>query len=276
MSKTDTCYKHEDRAAESDCERCGKRICVDCEELVLKKTVCLDCTEIDGVHYLLAFRLGLWGKRDAWVWFFGGFGSLVAFSLLIVFGLAAIFGPPIGIATNADRVVLTVFAFFAAVTLAINLNFFFLKAWARNALFVGPVLWAVALLMLQSGVLSPNLIGQVTGRAFMPLAIVTVAYTSARNKLAFKISISQGQLESLYKAHYENRTAPLASLFGIFSLFFPPFAVLSIPMAIVGLSRADPNSWPPIEGRSLALRGLVLSCLSLLFWGAIIVVSSKL
>lgn len=264
MSTSAICVNHEDRQATKNCERCGDFICDDCERSVLKKQVCVSCTEINGVRFLDAYKDSVWGKRDGFVWLFGAFGSLINFSQIFIFGAAWLTMP-----SGKEAPIYATLTAISTIVFVINVSYFLLKPWSRAALFVGPLLWTVAETVMMDGDLNSYNLGRSTGSMILPLLFIAGAFSSARNKLAFKIDITERQLEKLYKTYVDNQTARYSLLLGVLSLLIPPLAILSLIMAIVGLRRVDPNAWPPIGGRGNAIAGLVFSCLSLLFYASI-------
>ena len=262
MSDSAICVNHEDRQATKNCERCGDFICDECERTVLNKQVCVSCTEINGVRFLDAYKDSVWGKRDGFVWLFGGFGTLMAFAQLMIFGVSALSGNM----GNATPVFLA-FAAVSAIMLVVNSSYLLLRPWARAALFVGPLLWvAVENVMLEGGLDSFNL-GRSIASMFLLFLFILAAFTSSRNKLAFKIDITEKQLEKLYKTYVDNQIARYSVLVSVLAFLIPPVLLFSFPMAIIGLRRVNPDAWPPIGGRGNAIAGLILSCLCLVFYG---------
>jgi hypothetical protein len=264
--KSVICVVHEDREATLTCERCGNFICDGCVKMILARKVCLGCTNVNGVDYLESYRLSVWGKRDEYVWFIGGLGSFGTILLLGVLFISVSSGPG-GLTTPFLLTAIPM-----AISLGISVAYLCLQRWARIGLFLGPVL-NIWIPFFAAGSSDPEVLGAVIVMFLFPFLFYLAALTSARNKLAFKIEVSEAKLEQLYKTYGDNQIARYSLPIGVFGLFLCVPLVMSLLFSVVGLKRVDPKAWPPVGGRGIGIAGLVVSILGILFWSGIFLLS---
>jgi tetrahydromethanopterin S-methyltransferase subunit C len=103
------------------------------------------------------------------------------------------------------------------------------------------------------------------------LVLCTLAYFDPRNRLAFRIEVSDGELARLHK-RLSNATAIRSLVYGALSLGVPFLGLFSLSLGLVAWRRADRNAWPPIGGRGVALAGVAVSCTGLVMWTALAIV----
>ena len=100
----------------------------------------------------------------------------------------------------------------------------------------------------------------------MGLLLCLAAWFSARNKLAFKIEVSDLEIQRLYDQYVSNPSAMRALAYGVLSLIVPLIAPLSLGFGIYAMSKEQRSAWPPVGGRRAALIGIVVSGFSLVVW----------
>jgi hypothetical protein len=252
------CAVHPERVAAGLCSRCGSYYCDDCADRTSASPLCTSCVEGWGADSLTQTRERCWGKRDGWVWFFGffgSFGSLVNLAMLLVQGDEY----------SASLVYVT--------NLALAIAYFLLLPWARRALFVtlllGPIhslstpaqaiqgLSADAALALQNAVL--------VGSTVIGALLLWLAYRSPRNKLAFRIEISEHELREVHR-RLGSASAVRALVYGLLSLGIPFIGIVGLVFALSTLRKLDRSTAPVGNRRRFAMFGLALSILGTLFW----------
>ncbi|MCE9668446.1 DUF4190 domain-containing protein [Myxococcus stipitatus] len=236
------CAVHPEHEASATCQRCGNFTCLECVHWVLDQVYCTACAFRPEVNYLEAFRLSVWGKRDANAW-------VVAFGTLLL--LLATFGALVA----AEWSLAVVLAGASGVGVA----FFLGVGWARPALVVTPIVLG-AFGMARGGVG-----GLVVG--FLLFVSALQIHLDTRTRLFFREDVPRRELKRLWELRVNNPVARHAMSVGIGAFFLPVLAPVAIVLGIVGLRRVDPNARPPIGRRGQALAGVVLGCLSLAAWG---------
>ncbi len=247
------CAYHPERGAVGICARCGSFHCADCFRELAGRRLCAGCLALPGIDYLRELRSRLWGKRDGWVWYFGLFGGFGALGQLVVsarhgqFLLAAAF----------------------AVALVAAVGYLALQRWARLGLYTlaitGLVQGAIELSSNRPGSTGPlRGAGALVG-AMISALFVTAAWNSTRSKLAFRIEVSEVEIEKLH-ASTSNGLARRALAYGILSLFVPLLGVFSAIAGWTALRRLQPDAWPPVGGKPQATWGLWISVFSTLMW----------
>lgn len=244
------CAYHPERTSLGICDRCGSFYCGECFKERAGKHICSACLALPGVDYIAETRAKFWGKRDNFVWYFGLLGSLSALS-----------GVAVAISTHAHWLSLVA----NVVTLALFASYFMLQRWSRKALFALPPLAVVGVAEQPAQLVAAGL-----GALLWALFFVA-AFTSARNKLAFKIDVSDADIHKLYNQFISNPNATRALAYGVVSLFLPVFAPVALVFGIQSIRRVKPNAWPPVGGRRPAVTGIVLSVLALLLWGSVLI-----
>lgn len=263
------CARHAENKAALMCERCGDFACSECVTALFDRRVCQGCVERYQIDALGDFKKRLWGKRDAYVWFFGGLGSFFS-------GLSALMAPiaiftvlsQSGPATGEDYQML-VMGGLLTICFGATLPYFLLQKWARKALFILPV--AIMLLTVASvytefyfaieSVMSLCCIG------IVPFALVLFAYLSERNEFAFKIETDDLAAERLFVSSGGNPEARHSVWLSFLGLFIPPLLLFSLILAVLGYLNCDSEAWPPIGGQGRAKLSFILSVLGLLAWG---------
>jgi hypothetical protein len=255
------CALHPEQAASGICERCGSYYCGTCSKALAGKTLCASCLALPGLDYLAEARAKAWGKRDGWIWYFGLFGS---------FGT---FAQALGAIATADWLAALVSAF----AMGLFVAYFMQKPWSRKALFaviptygfnsfreMGPLLpggtdaaaWGAAAAVA-------------TFSMGMVALFLAAAYYSTRNRLAFKLEVSNEALARYYDSYLSNPSARRAIAYGIASLIVVPLAPVAIVFAVLAARRADPKAWPPRKGRGLAIAGAICALVSIIAWSGV-------
>ncbi|MDF1660469.1 MAG: hypothetical protein P1V97_01770 [Planctomycetota bacterium] len=270
-NSTAFCIKHEDREATASCERCGDTICNECVQDLFNHQVCPNCHKNYGGNLLSDFQASLWGKRDNYVCFIGGAGSLFFSAQALFWFVMALFNlwggnSLIGVTEETLSI-----AFFFTLPLVITGPYLLLKRWARKALFLFPV---IALFVASAQVANLSIaVGICFIFVLLPLILLIVAYKNPQNKLAFKMDISTDELETLYEAKKSNRAAHNAFALSLLAFFIPPLLFLSLHLARRGRKNCDPEAWPPIGGMKTAQKALKLTTLGFLLWTMILIYS---
>jgi hypothetical protein len=253
------CANHVESVAVGTCERCGSYYCASCYKQLGAKRICSACLAIPGIDYLADARNKAWGKRDGWVWYLGGLGTLSAVIVVVV----AISG--------ADYVQAGVTAAIGAVLGC----YFAMQPWARKAIFAIVPLGAFSALLGLPALATANqeayYVGAAVGRGGMLLAFLIAAYNSTRNKLAFEIDVSDEELAKYYDKYLANPAAQRALAYGVLSLLIPLFIPVALVAAVRSLRKIDAKAWPPVTGRSTTIVGLVAAGASVLIWTAVVI-----
>jgi hypothetical protein len=242
-----TCPAHAAEELIGPCERCGDFVCkLDSRVLEGKRLCVARCAAEVESDYLERYRRELWGKMDGWVFWFG---ILSPFFTLIGIWWA----PPLEAAVGIGGT-------------AIFIAYLLRKPWARVALFLMPP--THILLSIPQG-------GEAVGAAFavslFTTLLVTGAYLSPRNRLAFRLTVSRAQLRKLWDVYRNNPRARESVALGILGWPLPILAPVGVAMAIYGLLQVNPASDPPIGKRSHAMAGLLLSIASIIFWATALI-----
>jgi hypothetical protein len=266
------CAKHPEKNATLSCERCGDFICDGCVKIVGKRKVCEDCTQIDGINYLDNYKRSIWGKRDGFVWLFGGLGTVFSAGYTVLFLFLAITAFASGASNPEQGFYLLIPSIVFGLIFVIDLSYLLLKKWARFGLLFLPVLQVLPSLIVTSmeGGDAENM-GRTCGASIIPFVFVVSAFASSRNRLAFKIDVSEAKLERLYQIYIDNGAARYGQLLSVVGFLLPPFLLVALVLSIVGLRRVDSEAWPPVGGKSKAIRGLLISILGILGWIGILI-----
>ena len=257
------CALHADALAGATCQRCGSFVCTECTTWVMGRMYCPACAVRPEVNYLEAFRLKLWGRRDASAWLVVGVTELLLF-----LALGALMAGTFGLAL----------AFLASA--GVGLAFFLGMRWARLGLLAVPLL-AMLLTALSTG--APALM------FFVPLMVAVNIFRDTRSRLFFRLEVPERELRRLWDLRVNNPLArhalslgvgsllllvltPLLSLLGegfvlsfLFMAMAMAMAMLALVLGAVALRRVDPEARPPIGRRWEALGAMGLALASLTF-----------
>jgi hypothetical protein len=216
-----------------------------------RKVFCATCLERPGVDYIAEFKRKLWGRRDAWIWWIGVAGTLGALAMIAV----TVGGTLASSTTGSALSVLS--GLYGAVVFPL---YFFRKRWTRWGIF-----GFAAFNVISNLAINPNALGISLFQQAIPFLFYLSAFASTRNRLAFRIDVSDAAVQKLYRTYYDNQIGRAGLLLGVFGLLLPPLALIALPLSVLGYSRArDPNRWPLVGRRKTSLAGIVFSSLAMI------------
>ncbi|NMO21726.1 DUF4190 domain-containing protein [Pyxidicoccus fallax] len=247
------CNTHPDRAALGTCARCGTFYCSEDRELVHGKIYCGTCAVLPEVDYLEAFRLKYWGKRDAWAWLVG----LGAVANILLGGITVAVGA-------AESLLFGLFLLAAGV---VGACFWLGMPWARLGFLFVPVGSIIVGAATEGAV--------AIARGVLPLAIAICIYNDTRNKLFFKEPVPAETLQKAWDLYMNNTMARAGFYLGILGVLVPGVGVIAIICSVIGLRRVNPNAHPPIGRKGQAITGIILGCISLVGWVAMMTAFSR-
>lgn len=253
------CALHPDALAGATCQRCGGFVCTACTTWVMGRMYCPACAVRPEVNYLEAFRLKLWGQRDASAWL-----VVVVTELLLFLAL--------GMLMSLEFVV----ALACLVSAGVGLAFFLGMRWARLGLLAVPLL---AMLLTAPSAGAPALV------FFVPLMVAVNIFRDTRSRLFFRLEVPERELRRLWDRRVNNPLArhalslgagsllmhvltPLLSFLDVelaLSFIFMAMSMLALVLGTVALRRVDPEAQPPIGRRWEALGAMGLALASLTF-----------
>lgn len=202
---------------------------------------CTDCAARPEVNYLEVFRQGLWGKRDANAWVVG------VVSLGLVAGGA-------WVASMREW-------FLAALMLGasgVGACFFLGQRWARTGLVATPVVAGLV------GMSSQGPGALVLGFLMFVSALQT--FLDARNRLFFRVEVSEKDLRRLWDLRVNNPLARNALSLGLTAFIIPVFAPFAVLVGALALRKVDPHARPPIGRKAHAIAAIVLGLGAGVFW----------
>jgi hypothetical protein len=267
------CAAHAGVAAQQACRRCGAFACVACTHELGGLRFCATCAERDEVNYLEGTRRRFWGTRDVWVWLFA----------LSIPGLLMDVAASISDGAWLDLLL-------AVASLALLLPYLLLRPWARKTLFLLAIPGLMRAFIRVHAVLPAGPAGAqaaldnamrpvMIASALVFLLFAAAAYASPRNRLAFRLPLSDVALQRVYDTYIANPLARRAALYGTLTLLVPIFGPLTLWMSWAAYRKTRDATFPPVSGAGLARVGLVTSGLSTLVllgtlvWLLVIVVS---
>lgn len=258
------CTEHPQESISGTCDRCGNFVCrLDSEVQPGGRTICFGCRDGHGaVDWLRDFKMELWGKRDGYAWLFGGIGVVYSCIVIAILIRMVIASP----GTLAALVPVFLFAGLAGVQVA----YFFGKAWAREAIIVIPLLACfvnIAVVASSGGAGSG-------GAPLFGIILPLVAYFDTRNKLFFKLDVPEEKLLKLWDVTRNNQLARTGFAASIIGLIVPGISLIALVCSLVGYSRVNPDSVPPIGKKGYAIAGLVISTIGILLWGTMLAVGA--
>ncbi len=235
------CAAHPEEAASITCQRCGNFLCTACRTRVMGAVYCPTCAARPEVNYLEAFRLSLWGRRDAWTYLVG------LFTLLLLGGALGVL---------VEGLWMEALALLAAAS--VGVGFFLGQRWARIGLLLVPV---------ATGLIATPLVGApVLVLCLAPFCASLQIYLDPRNRLFFRIDVPKPALHKLWDLHVNNTFARHALTLGLSSLFMPVLVPQANLFGVIGWRREDPQARPPIGRKGQAIAGIVLAVLAVPLW----------
>jgi hypothetical protein len=199
------CATHAEEPITGTCERCGNFVCKVDARAIGAKTVCGECAERPDVDYLEVFKRERWGKRDVFAWWYaaGFFGNVVFGALL-----AVVLVRYVRDGDSETALLSGAFLFGAAIRAALDMAYWRGQRRARlaatllpspSALFVGYAMTG------GSDVLGFADLFELAVPAVVPLLIGLVSLASTRNKLFFRIEVSEDELKRLWERKRRGR-----------------------------------------------------------------------
>lgn len=240
------CPTHPDVPALGSCQRCGTFFCAACRVDVEGVAYCASCGVRPDVDWLGAYEQKLLGKRDGWAWYFG----LQAIGLIVV-------GANVAAQTTGPTRLLAIPALASAICGAL---FFFGYRHARLLLGLSTLAWIAAQAALFQWVALVS--------AVFSIAFLATAFSSTRNRLFFRDSVSRAKLKRDYDRLADNLLARNAFALGFFSLLVPPVAPIAIVCGAIAHRRVNPNARPPVGKKGYAIAAIVLGVVGALIGGA--------
>lgn len=158
---------------------------------------------------------------------------------------------------------------------------------------VAIIFWSVSALLLQTGkrwALTLNLatslvislvfaFSNVNLEAQLLVGVMTLAMTGGfwavlrrdvRTRLFFRRPVERSELRQHYERYGSNWQAASAARLSALSLFMPPLALISLGLAVWGLSRVDKRAVPPVGGFGSGLGAAIISVMCITVWGFLI------
>jgi hypothetical protein len=257
------CAAHPDEEIAGTCARCGDFVCARDSVKRSERVLCAPCAESDPER-LRVFKEQLWGKRDAFAWYFG----IVVGSANLVFGVSYL---SLGISRGQGIIVIGSLASFAA--LAIDLAYLFRLRFARVAVVFLPVVGGVVTLMAPGMRSSWTPVASVGCQVIFSQLVALAGFLSTRNKLFFRIDVPDDEVARLWDFHRNNPNARRGLFYSIAGIVVPPLLVLGLFFCAKGLAAVDPSARPPIGRRGQAIAGIVISIAGLVAWAALVLFS---
>jgi len=250
------CPRHPELPAIGACTRCGGFICAQDVVQLDKKPYCQACAALPGVDYLEQFRLKYWGKRDGWAWLF--LFNAVLLPIVAVGALVPSLGP-----MSRGEVVGTVTSLALAVASGAYFAGYrpmrFLVLVLPLLTMLGAVLANDSIRLAEAGIVS-----------LLPMLIGLAIFFDTRNRLFFKVQVSRDRLQRLWDIYENNPIARAAFVGGMISMVMFPLAPLTLALAIIGLTRVNPTSHPPVGRKGQAVAGIVFSVIGLVVFAAMV------
>ncbi|QSQ11958.1 B-box zinc finger protein [Myxococcus landrumensis] len=243
---TPRCAVHPDEEADATCQRCGAFVCGTCATWVMSVLYCTDCAARPEVNYLEVFRLKFWGKRDANAWVVG----IVSLGLIAGAAFAASQGE-----------------WLAAVVMlgaaGVGGGFFLGQRWARPALVLTPI---------TAGLVAASVHGPgALVLSFLVFVSALQTFLDARNRLFFRVEVSEKDLRRLWDLRVNNPLARNALSLGITSFIIPVFAPFAVLVGALALRKVDLNARPPIGRKGQAMAAIVLGVGAVVFWVLVVI-----
>lgn len=111
------------------------------------------------------------------------------------------------------------------------------------------------------GIILPVIIGS---GFVLPGIVIMAAYGSKLNKLAFRMSLTEDQLEAAYRSYVSNHLASWAFVIALLGVMFPFFSFISLIQGLIALNRSQKGMRPQAKNRGIAVASIVLSAIGLL------------
>lgn len=253
------CPVHAEEAVLGTCERCGDFVCRLDSEIVDKKRFCKNCSTKSDVDWLEAYRRELLGTRDGYAFLYGVLGPIGNLAQLGFVAWAAAQGAPGMIVPG-----LTI-----AVFLANGIAYFLGRPVARWGVIVLPLAGAGFVLAAPGG-LRPQELGSLVGMNLVAFLFGIAAFASPRNKLYFRLDVTEAQLRKLYSIYKDNRLADFGFLLSLGAVL-PGVGIVSLALSWIALRRVDPDARPPVGKKGRAISGIVLSIVGILVSTALVI-----
>lgn len=206
------------------------------------KTFCSACAARPEVNYLEGLRLQYWGKRDSWAWFYGlnSLGYLAAASQYVFLQQDYFVGA------------------LCLVGAGLCVCYWLGLPWARYVMVAMPL----AFVALGMGTRRY----EIAALSVFSLIVSVSPLTDMRNKLFFKVPVTEKALQKYWNVYVDNRAARNGATLAMAGLIIPIFIPFGFVFSIIGLLRVNPNAHPPIGKKFHAVAGIVLSIVASALW----------
>lgn len=254
-----TCEQHPGVAVVGACARCGVFICDVDKTLVGARFYCPTCAARPEVNWLDQLRAKWLGARDGWCWVFLAMAVLevsafVAFSWDLVNELSTgRVDPRVGLPQRLPALALL------GVEAGLHALFLLGRRWIR---------WAIGVVPLAGGALAiaQDQLGVAVYWFLMFLFAVT-AWSDTRDKLFFRLPVSDHELGRYHDKNVDNPMAQWGSRLTAVGLIVPFAGLVGLVLGAIGLSRVDPTATPPVGKRWLAVFAVAVGFLETLLYG---------
>ncbi|NTX38187.1 MULTISPECIES: DUF4190 domain-containing protein [unclassified Myxococcus] len=238
---TPRCALHPEVEAGGTCQRCGGFVCEECSTWVMGVLYCAACSLRPEVNYLETFRLKLWGRRDTNAWLVG-VGTLAVLAGVLTALLQGVW--PMALVLLGAAVV--------------GGAFYLGQHWARTALVFTPVVAGVA----GAAMFGPALL--VGG--FLLFVTALQIFLDTRNRLFFRVDVSEKELRRLWDLRVNNPMARHALSLGFTTFIFPVLGPVAVVFGLIALRKVDSRARPPIGKGWQAVAGILLGVGGTVLW----------
>jgi len=239
-------------------------------------------------HFYSDFHNSLMGKLDVWAWIYGIVYPIL-FIALAHFNLNEISDLSITEHIKNSFYLKNAIAVFTVVVG--SLSFFFRQIWARKFMYFIPFILPFVFYLIMADKLSPDAVRQnafsTIGNSIIPLIIYYFATNSTRNRLFFRLQVSESKIIKywmVYSNKQANQSAWLSFLSPLFicGVFFAIDSIIGfelsrvtryIILALLVISAMLPIIWfatkaikkvnldkvPPVGGKANAIFAIVIA-----------------
>ncbi len=244
------CLQHPETPTAETCPRCGSFMCARCVTTLFSRRYCSTCAARDDVNWLEVYRRSRLGKRDGLTWAALGFSLLWGFLALVQL-------------TNYQRPLDLVIALMLLLQAAHGIAFFARYTFTRHALPLLALVWLGIAVGFENAAFGVMTVGN--------LATWLAVLTDTGNKLFFQLPVPEPKLLKHWKLYGDNPLSVTAGQLTVLGLFVPPVVPFALVLAIVALTRVNPNATPPVGKRWSCIGYIFVSGALCLMWGTMLV-----